>query len=169
MKKTLFIFLLALFIFILFPLSHAQAANGWTETQPAGNNDRNWVASGMSDDGETIVIVGSGGRLYVSTNGGNNWTEEQPGGNVNLNWQTACVSGDGTTAIAGIDSGRLYLSTDGGNNFSETQPLGNVNSRWRTCAISDDGETIWVGICITVFQLYSSNSPSSYLTHASKD
>lgn len=121
------------------------AANGWTETQPVGGSDESWTVSGMSDDGQTIILGANLGRLYLSTNSGTLWTDKQLAGDADQRWRTACVSGDGTTLIAGFDDGRLYLSTNGGSNFSEVQPRGDADSRWRTCAMSDDGQTIWVG------------------------
>lgn len=145
MKKITAIFSFFLLLLTFYPISQTHAANGWTETQPAGDSDGSWTVSGMSDDGQTIILGANSGRLYLSTNGGTLWTDKQLAGDADQSWRTACVSGDGTTLIAGIDGGRLYLSTNSGSNFSEVQPLGNFDSRWRSCAMSDDGQTIWVG------------------------
>lgn len=136
--------LLFAIVFLSSFIQPAFSANGWTETQPAGDTTQNWLTSSMSDDGETILI-GASDRLYISINGGETWAEEQPAGDTDNIWKTVSVSGDGQTLIAGAEFGRLYISTDGGDNFVETQPLGDTTSRWRSSGISDNGEVIYVG------------------------
>ena len=57
-------------------------AHTWSETQPAGDENKNWYTSAMSDDG-SVIIAGNSLRLYLSTNSGTSWAEVQPAGDAN--------------------------------------------------------------------------------------
>ena len=42
-------------------------AHTWAEIQPAGNADKAWRISSMSDDGSKIIAGVYNGRLYLGT------------------------------------------------------------------------------------------------------
>ncbi len=117
----------------------------WSETQPAGDNPKNWMTVSISADGMTMLAADFMGRLYLSKDKGNTWLEKQPDGDSDLLWSSVSVSGDGSTLLAGIQQGRLYLSTDNGDTWTETQPAGNVNAKWISLATSTNGATILAG------------------------
>ena len=116
----------------------------WNEVKPAGDIDELWQTSGISADGQTILVGTYEGRLYLTTDGGMNWAETQPAGDTDILWNCVTVSGDGLTMLAGIEGGRLYLSADGGNNWSEKQPAGDNDQLWISLAVSFDGTTILI-------------------------
>ena len=103
-------------------------AHTWAETQPAGDANKYWYTSAMSDDGSVIIAGVYNGRLYISTNSGTNWDETQPAGDANKYWQTSAMSDDGSVIIAGVNNGRLYLGTEeAGQNLTLTCSAGSYS------------------------------------------
>lgn len=110
----------------------SNGGDNWTETQPAGDVDKNWSSISISGDGQKLFASVSGGRLYSSLNGGSSWTEIQPAGNIDKNWSSVFISSSGDIVLASVNPGRLYYSLDAGSNWFETQPAGNVDKNWST-------------------------------------
>ena len=113
----------------------------WTEVQPAGDENRNWIAVDVSFDGNKLIAIDFGGRMYMSSDAGQMWNEVTPTGNAtNLNWYSMDMSDDGETIIAAITGGLVYMSIDGGENWTVTYPTGFVQNRnWQSVAVSGDG------------------------------
>src|SRR5690349_10317882 len=82
-------------------LSHDRGAT-WTETQPAGNTNKEWIDAAMSADGSIILAAATNNRIYISTNSGVSWTETQPAGNANKSWFTVASNDDGSVLVAGM-------------------------------------------------------------------
>jgi len=54
------------------------SGGSWSETQPAGNENKNWYATAMSSDGSKMLAGVYGGRLYLGyypLDGTLRWTE----------------------------------------------------------------------------------------------
>ena len=83
----------------------------WTEEQPAGAADKNWVCCDINNDGAMIAGI-SGGRLYVKAAGGA-WAETRPLGDANKSWRNVCISADGTKYLASIYNGSVYRYESG--------------------------------------------------------
>ena len=98
-------------------------AHTWSETQPAGDADKNWYTSAMSDDGSKIVAGAYGRRLYLSTDSGTSWAEVQPAGEADKNWRVSAMSDDGSVILAGVYNGRLYLGEDTSQTLTLTCPM----------------------------------------------
>jgi photosystem II stability/assembly factor-like uncharacterized protein len=141
-KQTKFFLLLVAGFFLFSPI--AFAAYDWTETQPAGDINKNWTLVNIDGGALNLIAAVTGGRIYLSTDGGSTWDETQPAGDVDKNWKF--VSGDGTHLFAGVYGGRLYVSDDGGNSWNETQPAGDGDMNWNAIAASDDMSAIIAGI-----------------------
>ncbi|MFZ4399641.1 MAG: beta strand repeat-containing protein [Bacteroidales bacterium] len=123
-----------------------QPGSVWSETQPAGNNNKSWAATATSANGLVKLVATSPGRIYLSVNGATTWNETRPAGDVNYWWQTVSVSSDGLTLLAAVQLGRLYKSIDGGTSWSETQPAGNVDKEWSSVSVSNNGSTMLAAV-----------------------
>ncbi|MFZ2189783.1 MAG: LamG-like jellyroll fold domain-containing protein [Candidatus Magasanikiibacteriota bacterium] len=88
-------------------------------------------AVAMSDNGNIITAVDTGGKIYVSTDTGNNWTAKDS----NRNWSDVAVSGDGTLQTAVVSGGQIYISTTTGN----TWVAKDSNRTWSAIDMSSDG------------------------------
>ena len=105
------------------------------------------ITSGMSKDGNIMVVAETGGRVYMSTNKGSTWSEIQPAGDADYSWRTVFLSENGSNIIIGSaesSHGRLYFSDDTGSTWSETQPVGNSNRFWLKTLISNNGNNLMV-------------------------
>jgi len=139
----------------------------WTEVQPAGDANKNWVGGGgrVSSDGQKMVCAISDGRMYKSSNGGVDWSETMPAGDANKNWGCIKMSNDGNCIFAAVYAGRCYYSSDFGDNWAEVQPNGNNNGNYRSIAMSADGTKLMVADEQAI--RYSADSGSSWSTKKS--
>ncbi len=116
----------------------------WTERQPAGDSDCNWLSVASDSDGSNLIACNYGGRLYTSSDSGVTWTERQPAGDSNLNWACVASDSDGSNLIAGVYGGRIYTSSDSGVNWTERRPDGDSNFNWKGVASDSDGSNLIV-------------------------
>ena len=122
--------------------------NSWTTRTPSGAN-RMWRDADISDDGSTLIVCseGSGGRIWISTDGGVNWTETQPIDNADHNWNCVELNSDGTKILAAVQGGKVYRSINSGVNWSEIMPTGSSeNKNWSLLKLSSDGSFIMAGV-----------------------
>jgi photosystem II stability/assembly factor-like uncharacterized protein len=118
----------------------------WTETRPAGDDNRDWQTTAISGDGMTMLAGADFSRLYLSTDGGATWTETQPAGDDDHYWQTTVISKNGMTMLAGAHGSGLHLSADGGTNWDEVDLPGSDDYDFMpSAAMSADGTTMLVG------------------------
>jgi len=54
-----------------------QSTVNWTERQPAGNTDANWVCCSSDSDGSNLIACVYGGGLYTSDDSGATWAERE--------------------------------------------------------------------------------------------
>lgn len=79
----------------------------WNEIQPAGNVDKMWISSDLSNDGYRAVVCAYGGRLY----GGDisDMKEIKPAGDINKAWSAVAINSTGNKLLCCNYNGRLYL------------------------------------------------------------
>lgn len=111
----------------------SDGGDNWTETQPAGNVNKNWVALSMTEDGEVLVAAAAPGRLYLSLDGGDSWSETEPAGPVgDQNWANVAITDSGDVLLTTINGGRMYRTEDLGNSWDPVGAPLNVNLEWST-------------------------------------
>ena len=85
----------------------------WNVQGSMPNTNSNYSVA-MSDDGNRVVVVGTG-YIELSNNGGASWqTSYQPGYN---NWSSVSVSPDGSRILATVQGSYPWSSADGGNTW----------------------------------------------------
>lgn len=116
-----------------------------------GPIDRTWISSDMSANGDRMVAVQYGGRMYMSTNRGVNWTpvaipdlDTRPvDPNPNLNdqpYESVTVSSDGNRIVAAVQNGPLIVSSNAGLNWvAGTSGGALLTGYWRSVDSSADG------------------------------
>jgi phosphoribosyl-AMP cyclohydrolase len=98
----------------------------WSETQPAGNFDKNWQKVASDADGSHLVVVNTNGKVYISTNGGSSWTDVSP---ASRTWRWSVISSDGQTVAVvndDCDSDIVYISTNAGASWTQSHVAGGV-------------------------------------------
>ena len=144
MLKKLLLFVVLLFCFSYASTVSVHAAVTWSETRPAGDQNRGWATASISSDGQKMLVGNQDGGLFISTNGGSSWAQISPSGYDTDVWYVSAMSTDGRVLLAGVYGGRLYISHDGGDSWSETQPIGDNGTMWNTSTMSSDGQVIFV-------------------------
>jgi hypothetical protein len=105
-------------------LTSTNFGNSWTTSNvPSLGGSQSLTSVASSTDGETLVVVGSYGRIYVSTNGNSSW-------NVSTNasfgfYSSAACSADGRKIAVVRQSssggpGGILISTDWGQTWNPT-------------------------------------------------
>ncbi|MDQ5928219.1 MAG: hypothetical protein QG633_657 [Patescibacteria group bacterium] len=156
-SQLFFVFVL---LFFVFPC--VASAASWAQRFPSNNASAFWTKTASDDDGSTLLVgslgQSSGGRLYVSNDGGLTFSETQPAGDVDVNWGSLASDADGSNLIVGASAagGRLYISEDGGSNWTETQPVGDVDRNWIAVASDADGSNLIAAI--SSGRLYTSSN-----------
>jgi hypothetical protein len=124
---------------------------GATWTPGDGPTDRTWISSDMSANGDRLVAVQYGGRMYMSTNSGVNWTpvaipdlDTRPvDPNPDLNaqpFESVTVSSDGNRIVAAVQDGPLVVSSNAGLNWvAGTSGGALLTGWWRSVDSSADG------------------------------
>lgn len=116
----------------------------WTETRPAGNVDRSWWFVDCSDDGEFLMagVYGggsgsyTGGRIYISSDGGTSWSETRPAGDASYYWISGRCGGDGSVLFVNKYNG-FYLSTNMGSSWTTVTSPASIGAQ---VACSDTGQ-----------------------------
>ena len=117
----------------------------FTEVQPAGDFDKDWMGASISGDGRVMVAVVNDGRLYISIDYGVNWSEKRPNGDSSFYYSSCCCNYDGSVIITNIWGGRVWMSIDSGENWSEIRPNGDSDQNWQICDCDSDGSVIFCG------------------------
>lgn len=101
----------------------------YSEILPKGDVDADWRCIAIGGDGLVILVGETGGRLYLSQDGGetDNWPETRPAGDFDVAWDAVAVGTDNKLLMAGdnFNYGTLYRSIDVGDNWftEEVDPL----------------------------------------------
>jgi photosystem II stability/assembly factor-like uncharacterized protein len=115
------------------------AGANWTRLLPDGTtNYINWAGLACSDD-LNYILVGSystGGRLWLSSDGGATFTETRPKGNADGNWINFAMSSDGQYMYAQDRGFGFWKSSDYGATWT-TAIAG--NAQWQSVACDSTG------------------------------
>jgi hypothetical protein len=118
-----------------------------------------WNSSANSDDGQYVLLAGSGSKLFVSPNNGVDWNAVSS----TRSWTSVATSGNGQKMLAGAMNSKLYLSTNYGATWSSKA----ASKNWRAVAMSANGNTLY-GAVVNGFIFKSTNGGSSWSQVASQ-
>jgi len=118
-----------------------------------------WNSSANSDDGQYVLLAGSGSKLFVSPNNGVDWNAVSS----TRSWTSVATSGNGQKMLAGAMNSKLYLSSNYGATWSSKA----VSKNWRAVAMSANGNTLY-GAVVSGFIFKSTNGGSSWSQVASQ-
>ena len=118
-----------------------------------------WNSSANSDDGQYVLLAGSGSKLFVSPNNGVDWNAVSS----KRSWTSVATSGNGQKMLAGAMNSKLYLSTNYGATWSSKA----ASKNWRAVAMSANGNTLY-GAVVNGFIFKSTNGGSSWSQVASQ-
>ena len=93
---------------------------------------REWVdAVAFSADGQTGLVRGDKGSVFMTTDGGKTW--EPPSFALARGERVSAVglSADGQTGLVGGDEGSVFMATDGGKTWSPIRNLSTTLRHWR--------------------------------------
>lgn len=115
---------------------------------------QNWYRVKMSDDGQTIAMVGndfggtSGDGIYVSKDGGSSFTRAN---DLVGDYSSLSMSNDGGVIVATVSdrnagggTGTVLMSADGGVTFNPVTVTGATETDWRAAALSGDATRLAV-------------------------
>jgi photosystem II stability/assembly factor-like uncharacterized protein len=105
-------------------------------------------------DASTGVVVGDGGTIFTTTNGGTNWISKTS--NTAAQLRSVAFSGGSTFYAVGRD-GVAVKSTDDGNTWTVL----NSGTVERLLCVSSVGDKVWVGARNGLL-IYSSNGGTSF-------
>lgn len=159
-RKNIAVFFLMLFVGVMNPL--LVFAAGWAETQPAGDNNKEWQTVASSSSGLNLVAAVYGGRLYTSDDTGTSWTERTPAGSFDQNWEAVASDQDGSNLIAAAWNGNLYTATGSGSTWTLRDPLGSSQTNAWTSVASDINGTNLFAAGFGSYLYYSGNGGSSW-------
>ncbi len=132
----------------------------WSEAQPNGNTDLNWISTASDSSGDNLAASDNGGLLYTSTNGGTSWTRRQPSVE-GFSYYIVASDSDGSNLVAarkgfccGATNG-MYTSSDGGVNWTERTVTGGSQPYWTAIASDSDGSNLVV--VVSGGRVYSSS------------
>lgn len=128
-----------------FVLTSTNFGNSWTTSNvPLLSASESLTAAASSADGNTLVVVGSYGRIYLSSDGNSSWSVST---NASYGFfSTVACSTDGSKmAVIRENSsaggpGRIWISTDRGKTWSQTTA---PSLYWTALAFSAEGATLF--------------------------
>jgi hypothetical protein len=126
---------------------------------PTSGTPGKWNSSAISDDGQYVLLAGSGSKLFVSPNNGVDWNAVSS----TRAWTSVATSSNGQKMLAGAMNSKLYLSTNYGATWSSKA----ASKNWRAVAMSANGNTLY-GAVVNGFIFKSTNGGSSWSQVASQ-
>lgn len=126
---------------------------------PSSGTPGKWNSSANSDDGQYVLLAGSGSKLFVSPNNGVDWNAVSS----TRSWTSVATSGNGQKMLAGAMNSKLYFSSNYGATWSSKA----VSKNWRAVAMSANGNTLY-GAVVNGFIFKSTNGGSSWSQVASQ-
>lgn len=144
--------------FVVGSATRAGTAKTSALTRTSGTPGK-WNSSAISDDGQYVLLAGSGSKLFVSPNNGVDWDAVSS----TRSWTSVATSSNGQKMLAGAMNSKLYLSTNYGATWSSKA----ASKNWRAVAISANGNTLY-GAVVSGFIFKSTNGGSSWSQVASQ-
>ena len=118
-----------------------------------------WQSLASSSNGQKLVGVVDGGRIFTSSEAGLNWVARD----TLRNWQDVASSADGAKLVAVVQGGLVYTSADSGATW--TPRAGAGYSAWSSVASSADGSAIVA--TVSAGKIYSSSdSGATWISRA---
>ena len=118
-----------------------------------------WNSSAISDDGQYVLLAGTGSKLFVSPNNGVDWDAVSS----TRSWTSVATSSNGQKMLAGAMKSKLYFSSNYGATWSSKA----ASKNWRAVAMSANGNTLY-GAVVSGFIFKSTNGGSSWSQVASQ-
>ena len=118
-----------------------------------------WNSSAISDDGQYVLLAGSGSKLFVSPNNGVEWDAVSS----TRSWTSVATSSNGQKMLAGAMKSKLYFSSNYGATWSSKA----ASKNWRAVAMSANGNSLY-GAVVSGFIFKSTNGGSSWSQVASQ-
>ena len=118
-----------------------------------------WNSSASSDDGQYVLLAGTGSKLFVSPNNGVDWDAVSS----TRSWTSVATSSNGQKMLAGAMKSKLYFSSNYGATWSSKA----ASKNWRAVAMSANGNTLY-GAVVGGFIFKSTNGGSSWSQVASQ-
>ena len=126
---------------------------GWSETQPAGNNDENWYSVASNSDGTRLIAVAGSGGIYISSDSGSTWTKKYPSGVTSDQYYAAASNSNGSQLIASDGTTDiLYISSNYGATWTQSWVGSGTGDFIMSAASSSDGTHLIAGVwgfCLT--------------------
>ena len=144
--------------FVVGSATRAGTAKTSALTRTSGTPGK-WNSSAISDDGQYVLLAGSGSKLFVSPNNGVDWDAVSS----TRSWTSVATSSNGQKMLAGAMNSKLYLSTNYGATWSSKA----ASKNWRAVAMSANGNTLY-GAVVSGFIFKSTNGGSSWSQVASQ-
>ena len=126
---------------------------------PTSGTPGKWNSSAISDDGQYVLLAGSGSKLFVSPNNGVDWDAVSS----TRSWTSVATSSNGQKMLAGAMKSKLYFSSNYGATWSSKA----ASKNWRAVAMSANGNTLY-GAVVNGFIFKSTNGGSSWSQVASQ-
>ena len=126
---------------------------------PTSGTPGKWNSSANSDDGQYVLLAGSGSKLFVSPNNGVDWDAVSS----TRSWTSVATSSNGQKMLAGAMKSKLYFSSNYGATWSSKA----ASKNWRAVAMSANGNTLY-GAVVSGFIFKSTNGGSSWSQVASQ-
>ena len=126
---------------------------------PTSGTPGKWNSSAISDDGQYVLLAGSGSKLFVSPNNGVDWDAVSS----TRSWTSVATSSNGQKMLAGAMKSKLYFSSNYGATWSSKA----ASKNWRAVAMSANGNTLY-GAVVSGFIFKSTNGGSSWSQVASQ-
>jgi hypothetical protein len=115
----------------------------WSEIQPAGNEDYDWIDVDISATGANMIACVAYGRLYTSSDYGAHWIERMPDGNYDKDWRSVACDSTGTHMYACIYGDKVFHSSNSGVDWEQVYPKGSyAASNWQSISCSGDGSKV---------------------------
>ena len=102
--------------------------------------DRNWLDIAITSDGQYMVAIESGGKIYISTDYGSNWNVVTDSTvDINALWRNVSISATGRYMSILQDNGFIYYSTDFGVTWNRNEDPDLQGRQWRCVTVSANG------------------------------
>jgi photosystem II stability/assembly factor-like uncharacterized protein len=102
--------------------------------------DRNWLDISITSDGQYMVAIETGGKIYISNDYGSNWNAVTDSTvNIDALWRNVSISATGRYISILQDNGFIYYSTDFGVTWHRNEDPNLQSRQWRCVCVSANG------------------------------
>ena len=102
--------------------------------------DRNWLDVSVTSDGQYMVAIESGGKIYITSDYGSNWNVVTDSTvDINALWRNVSISATGRYMSILQDNGFIFYSTDFGVTWNRNEDPNLQGRQWRCVCVSANG------------------------------